>query len=73
MFPKMPVLEYSQTPVPFTALVESGKGRMEGKGIESGGRRMEGRTESGERIKDAIHRSRHLLEPTLLEILRGGC
>lgn len=33
---------------------------------------MEGRTEPGERIKDAIRRSRRLLEPTLLEILRGG-
>lgn len=45
---------------------------MEGKGIESGGGGWRGRTEPGERIKDAIHRSRHLLEPTLLEILRGG-
>lgn len=69
----------------FTTLVESGGGeegegkgidpgrrRLEGKGIDPGRRRMEGRTEPGERIKDAIHRSRHLLEPTLLEILRGA-
>lgn len=33
---------------------------------------MEGRTEPEERIKDAIRRSRRLLEPTLLEILRGA-
>lgn len=43
MPPKMPVLQYSQTFVPFTTLLESGKRRMEGMDIESGGGQSQGK------------------------------